>query len=305
MDTAHDDAATWAADYVDYLRKTLGAADATRARHLPIVRRFVAACFGVEGPGWAGLSVQQVSEFIRAEAAQRTGHGRKAPASATRSFLRFLAWRGAAPSGLDRAIPSIRRARHASLPPHLSSEQLEHLLTPAAVSRPIEFRDRAVLLLLARLGLRAGEIAALDLDDLDWRAGQLRLRAGKSRRERVLPLAQNVGAALAEYLQHGRPSCPGRRVFLAFTDPVRDLHPAAVTRLVQRNLKRAGIPLGRLTGAHMLRHTAASRMVNGGASFKDVADVLGHRSLQTTGIYAKLDLDGLAGMALPWIGAVQ
>ena len=176
---------------------------------------------------------------------------------------------------------------------------------PAAVPRPIEFRDRAILVLLARLGLRAGEIAALDLDDLDWRAGQLRLRAGKSRRERVLPLAQEVGAALAEYLQHGRPSCSGRRVFLAFTDPVRDFHPAAVTRLVQRNLKRAGIPLGRLTGAHMLRHTAASRMVNGGASFKDVADVLGHRSLQTTGIYAKLDLDGLAGMALPWIGAVQ
>ena len=123
------------------------------------------------------------------------------------------------------------------------------------IPRPIEFRDRAILVLLARLGLRAGEIAALGLDDLDWRAGQLRLRAGKSRRERVLPSTQEVGAALADYLQHGRPSCSGRRVFLASTDPVRDLHPAAVTRLVQRNLKRAGIPLGRLTGAHMLRHT--------------------------------------------------
>ncbi len=305
MDTTHHDATAWAAAYVDYLRDALGAADATRARHLPIVHRFIATNFGLDGPDWTGLSVQQVSEFIRGEAAQRTGHGRKAPASATRSFLRFLAWRGAAPSGLDRAIPSVRRARHASLPPHLSSEQLEHLLKPAAAPCPAKYRDRAILLLLARLGLRAGEIAGLEFDDLDWRAGQLRLRAGKSRRERVLPLPQEVGAAMVEYLRQGRPSCQERRVFLALTDPVRALHPAAVTRLVQRNLKRAGIPLGRLTGAHMLRHTAASRMVNGGASFKDVADVLGHRSLQTTGIYAKLDLDRLAGIALPWIGGGQ
>lgn len=233
---------------------------------------------------------------------QRTGHGRKAPACATRSFLRFLAWRGAAPSGLDRAIPSVRRAHHASLPPHLSSEQLARLLERPAVPCSAEYRDRAILLLMARLGLRAGEVAALEFSDLDWQAGQLRLRAGRCRRERVLPLPQEVGAALVEYLRHGRPAGTERRLFLALTDPLRAFHPAAVTKIVQRNLKRAGIPLGRLTGAHMLRHTAASRMVNRGASFKDVADVLGHRSLQTTGIYAKLDLHTLAGVALPWIG---
>jgi integrase/recombinase XerD len=303
MDTTHHNtAAIWVTGYADYLRDAVGAADATRVRHLPTVRRFIAACSGPSGPDWTGLSVQQVTEFIRQEAAQRTGHGRKAPACATRSFLRFLAWRGVAPSGLDRAIPSVRRARHASLPPHLSSEQLVRLLERPAVPRPAEYRDRAILLMLARLGLRASEIAALELDDLDWHAGQLRLRAGKCRRERVLPLPQEVGAALVEYLRHGRPPCSERRVFLALTDPARAFGPAAVTRIVQRNLVRAGIPLGRLTGAHMLRHTAASRMVNGRASFKDVADVLGHRSLQTTGIYAKLDLDALAGVALPWIG---
>ena len=305
MDTTHRDAAAWVAGYADYLRDLVGAADATRARHLPTVRRFIAACSGPGGPDWTRLSVQQVTEFIRQEAAQRTGHGRKAPACATRSFLRFLAWRGAAPSGLDRAIPSVRRARHASLPPHLSSEQLAQLLERAAAPCPAEYRNRAILLLLARLGLRAGEVAALELDDLDWQAGQLRLRAGKCRRERVLPLPQEVGATLVEYLQHARPPCQERRVFLSLTGPVRAFHPAAVTRIVQRSLKRAGIPLGRLTGAHMLRHTAASRMVNRGASFKDVADVLGHRSLQTTGIYAKLDLDVLAGVALPWIGGAR
>jgi site-specific recombinase XerD len=304
MDTTND-AGSWIAGYADYLRQVVGAADTTRLRYLPTIRRFIAASAGPDAPDWTGLSVQIVTEFIREEAASKTGHGRTAPASATRSFLRFLAWRGAAPSGLDRAIPRIRRARHASLPTHLSSEQLARLLQRPAAPGPAAYRDRAILLLLAGLGLRAGEVARLELDDLDWHAGQLRLRAGKCRRERMLPLRQEVGAALADYLQHGRPHHRERRVFLTLTDPVGTVQAAAVSAIVRRNLVRAGIPLGRLTGAHMLRHTAASRMVNGGAGLKEVADVLGHRSLQTTGIYAKLDLDALAGVALPWIGGVR
>src|SRR5271165_1022871 len=305
MDTTNNDAAFWIAGYTDYLRDVVGAADATRLRHLPTVRRFIATHSGQGAPDWTGLCVQRVTEFIRKEAAPRSGHGRAAPASATRSFLRFLAWRGVAPSGLDRAIPRIRRARHASLPTHLASEQLARLLQRPAAPGQAAYRDWAILSLLAGLGLRASEVATLELDDLDWHAGQLRLRAGKCRRERVLPLPQDVGAALAEYLQHGRPHHRDRRVFLTLTDPARTFQAAAVTAIVRRNLVRAGIPLGRLTGAHMLRHTAASRMVNGGVSLKEVADVLGHRSLQTTGIYAKLDLDALAGVALPWIGGTR
>ncbi len=305
MDTTNSDAACWIAGYTDYLRDVVGAADTTRLRYLPTVQRFIAACSGPDAPDWTGLSVQLVTEFIREEAANKTRHGRTAPASATRSFLRFLAWRGVAPSGLDRAIPRIRRARHASLPTHLSSEQLARLLQRPAAPGPVAYRDRAILSLLAGLGLRAGEVATLELDDLDWHTGQLRLRVGKCRRERVLPLPQEVGAALAEYLRHARPHHPQRRVFLTLTDPARTFQAAAVTAIVRRNLVRAGIPLGHLTGAHMLRHTAASRMVNGGASLKEIADVLGHRSLQTTGIYAKLDLDALASMALPWIGGAR
>lgn len=294
MDTTNSDAAFWIGGYADYLRNVVGAADTTLLRYLPTVRRFIAACSGPGAPDWTGLSVQVVTEFIREEAAHKTGHGRTAPASATRSFLRFLTWRGVAPSGLDRAIRRIRRARHASLPTHLSAEQLAKLLQRPAAPSPAAYRDRAILALLAGLGLRAGEVAALELDDLNWRAGQLRLRAGKCRRERVLPLPQEVGDALAEYLRHGRPPYRDRQVFVTLTDPPRPFLAAAVTALVRRHLVRAGIPLGRLTGAHMLRHTAASRMVNAGANFKEVADVLGHRSLQTTGIYAKLDLDALA-----------
>jgi site-specific recombinase XerD len=305
MDTLNNDAASWITGYIDYLRDVVGATDSTRLRYLPTVRRFIAVCSGSGAPDWTGLSVQIVTEFMREEAAHRTGHGRTAPASATRSFLRFLAWRGVAPSGLDRAIPRIRRARHASLPTHLSSEQLARLLQRPPESCPATYRDRAILSLLAGLGLRAGEVATLELDDLDWHAGQLRLRAGKGRRERVLPLPQEVGAALVEYLRHARPHHQDRRVFLTLTDPARTFQAAVISAIVRRNLVRAGIPLGRLAGAHMLRHTAASRMVNGGAGLKDVADVLGHRSLQTTGIYAKLDLDALAGVALPWIGGVR
>jgi site-specific recombinase XerD len=179
------------------------------------------------------------------------------------------------------------------------------LLQRPATLGPAAYRDRTILSLLAGLGLRAGEVATLELDDLDWHTGQLRIRAGKCRRERMLPLPQEVGAALAEYLQHGRPHHRERRVFFTLTNPAGTVQASAVSAIVRRNLVRAGIPMGRLTGAHMLRHTAASRMVNGSAGLKEVADVLGHSSLQTTGIYAKLDLDALAGVALPWIGGTR
>lgn len=306
MDTSDcGDAEAWLAAYDDYLHRMLGAAKATRVRYLRTARRFVGACLGSASAPWAGLSVAQVTAFIQQETASKSGHGRAAPACAVRSFLRFLAWRGVGPGGLDRAIPPMRRARHASLPPRLAPAELVRLLDQPG-DHPAAWRDRAILLLLGRLGLRAGEIVALGLDDIDWRAGLLRLPAGKSRRERVLPLSQEVGCALADYLWHGRPAHPSRRLFLTATKPPRGFnHTSAVTRIVQRSLRRAGIAVGRLTAAHMLRHTAASAMVNRGASFHQVADVLGHRSLATTGIYAKLDLDALAPVALPWSGGAQ
>jgi integrase len=210
--------------------------------------------------------------------------------------------RGVVPAGLDRAIPAIRRWRHASLPPRLSTAQVDQLVA-AVGAGPTARRDRAILLLLARLGMRAGEVVRLDLDDLDWRNGLVRLPIGKGRRERVLPLPQEVGAALADYLRHDRPAAQSRRVFLKATPTAQPFGgSAAISRLVKRRLARAGVSLPGRIGAHLLRHTAASQMANRGASFKDIADVLGHQSLQTTALYAKLDLDTLAGVALPWIG---
>ncbi len=298
-DSSHD---PWLADYDDHLQRVVGAAPATRQRYGTTVRRFLSSCFGTGTPDWAILSVETVVDFIRQETATKTGHGRSAPAVAVRSFLRFLAVRGVVPAGLDRAIPAIRRWRHASLPPRLSTAQVDQLVA-AVGAGPTARRDRAILLLLARLGMRAGEVVRLDLDDLDWRNGLVRLPIGKGRRERVLPLPQEVGAALADYLRHDRPAAQSRRVFLKATPTAQPFGgPAAISRLVKRRLARAGVSLPGRIGAHLLRHTAASQMANRGASFKDIADVLGHQSLQTTALYAKLDLDTLAGVALPWIG---
>ncbi len=298
-DSSHD---PWLADYDDHLQRVVGAAPATRQRYGTTVRRFLSSCFGTGTPDWAILSVETVVDFIRQETATKTGHGRSAPAVAVRSFLRFLAVRGVVPAGLDRAIPAIRRWRHASLPPRLSTAQVDQLVAAVGVG-PTARRDRAILLLLARLGMRAGEVVRLDLDDLDWRNGLVRLPIGKGRRERVLPLPQEVGAALADYLRHDRPAAQSRRVFLKATPTAQPFGgSAAISRLVKRRLARAGLSLPGRIGAHLLRHTAASQMANRGASFKDIADVLGHQSLQTTALYAKLDLDTLAGVALPWIG---
>jgi site-specific recombinase XerD len=298
-DSSHD---PWLADYDGHLQRVLGAAPATRQRYGTTVRRFLRFCFGTGTPDWAALSVETVVDFIRREAATKTGHGRSAPAVAVRSFLRFLAVRGVVPTGLDRAIPTVRRWRHASLPPRLSDVQVDQLIAAAGVG-PAARRDRAILLLLARLGLRADEVVRLDLDDLDWHNGLVHLSAGKGRRGRVLPLPREVGAALADYLRHDRPAAQSRRVFLTATPAAQPLGgPAAISILVKRRLARAGVPVAGRIGAHLLRHTAASRMANRGASFKDIADVLGHRSLQTTALYAKLDLGTLAAVALPWIG---
>jgi integrase/recombinase XerD len=161
------------------------------------------------------------------------------------------------------------------------------------------------LLLLSRLGIRALEAAQLQLDDVDWHTGCLLIRASKTHRERNLPLAEDVGQALVDYLRDGRPQTDSRNIFLEHTAPFCPLRTSsAITKAVKRLLKKTGIER-RSAGAHLFRHTAASQMVCRGASFKEVADVLGHRSLQTTGIYAKLDLAALSQVALPWPGGAQ
>jgi site-specific recombinase XerD len=162
-----------------------------------------------------------------------------------------------------------------------------------------------MILLLSRLGLRAKEVAILQLNDIDWINGSLLVRSSKTHSERLLPLPQDVGDALLSYLRNGRPQTTDREIFLTALPPYRPMKTSAVVSItVKRLMARAGINRQR-SGAHLLRHSAATRMVNSGASFKEVADVLGHQQLQTTGVYAKLNLAALSEVALPWPGGAQ
>jgi site-specific recombinase XerD len=192
------------------------------------------------------------------------------------------------------------------LPDRASTEQVNAVLACCQDGTAVGLRDHAVLLLLARLGLRALEVVRLTFDDIDWHGGVLLVRAGKARRERRLPLTEEVGTALVAYICGGRPRTSTRVIFLHAQPPHRPWHGAsAVSQLVHHRLLQSGYPAEPCRGAHLFRHTVASQMVNAGVSFKDVAAVLGHQSLATTGLYAKLDLDNLKRVALPWPGGKQ
>ena len=223
-------------------------------------------------------------------------------ATSLRSFLRFLRMKGRTSGDLGRAIPTVRSHSRERFPSPLSYQELEQLLRSCGGSRPTEKRARAVLLCLARLGLRVGEVAELRLEDVDWRASTLRLPQTKGRRERQLPFSSEVGQALVEYLKRGRPTTCARTVFVSLSQG-RPLSADGISAIVHRAFKRVGIR-GR-SGGHRLRHTLASHLVQRGVSLKAVADLLGHSDLATTQIYAKVNLPLLRTVAMPWPGEAQ
>jgi site-specific recombinase XerD len=293
----------WLHDYDAHLEHVAGLALSTRQGYGHLVRRFLTDCFGTEPPDWSSLTAAQITTFVSQEAAMRRNAGRKQPAVAVRSFLRFLVFRGEMRPGLEAAAPLPPQWKYASLPSRLTPEEIERVLAVYHDGSAISLRNRAILFLLARLGLRAQDVVSLCLDDMDWADGRIDLRPGKSRRARTLPLPHDVGQAIVAYLQSGRPQSASRQVFLRSRPPFRSLTSASVWAIVRQAFTRAAIVVLPGVASHIFRHTVASQMVNHGASFKDVADVLGHQSIETTGIYAKLDMDALAAVALPWGGA--
>jgi site-specific recombinase XerD len=198
------------------------------------------------------------------------------------------------------AVPSVRRWRQAEIPVFLTPEEVERILVTPDLARSRGRRDHAILLLLARLGLRAGEIVALELDDLHWRTAEIVIH-GKGRTQQRLPLLAEVGEALALYLRQDRGHCTSRRVFLRAKAPCGGLTgPASIGHVVRLALARAGIQPASRGAAHLLRHSLATRMIRHGASLAQIAEVLRHRSENSSAIYAKVSCEALRGVARPW-----
>lgn len=224
--------------------------------------------------------------------------------SALRGFLRFLLFRGNINCDLAACVPTVADWRLSELPKSLEPEKVEHLLQNCDQSTAIGKRDYAILLLLARVGLRAGEIVAMTLDDINWEAGVVTIR-GKGSHSDQLPIPQDVGKALATYLRHGRLPCATRRVFIRAKAPRQGFSgSAAIDNIVRRALKRAHLdPIRK--GAHLLRHSLATKMLGQGARLAEIGEVLRHSTTNTTQIYAKVDLAALSELAQPWPGGDQ
>lgn len=283
-----------------HLEDTCGAAVATRRLYTRYARGLLATRFGAEEVDLRCLGPAEIIGFISGQARERAPATADAVRKAVRSFLRFGRLRGLCDATLAAAVPRVARWRRARLPRALCERQVAALLGSFDCSTAVGRRDYAMTMCLAQMGLRAGEVAALSLDDIDWRAGTLRLARSKERRVSVLPLPVQVGRAVVRYLRNGRPRARGRRVFVRHQAPVGEpITSGSVTAAVRRAFARAGIDVP-FRGAHVLRHTAATRMVRAGASLKEVADVLRHRSIETVMIYTKLDLPTLAEVAQPW-----
>jgi site-specific recombinase XerD len=284
--------------YRDYLSVERGLEPDTVANYLRVVAQFLAAREGCE---LAELTAADVSRHVTSQCRQISGRAAERLATGLRSFLGFALVEGLIGMPLAGAVPSVARWSGAGLPRGLTSKQVSSLLASCARRSATGRRDYAILLLLVRLGLRAAEVSALRLDDIDWRAGEIIVR-GKGRTEERLPLPSDVGAAVAAYLQRGRPRRPEREVFLRTYAPLRGLGPQGVSEVVRAASERAG--LGSF-GSHRLRHTAGTQMLRAGASLAEVAEVLRHRTVATTAIYAKVDHVALRGLAVPWPGSAR
>ena len=288
-------------EYEDFLLRERSLVPASVEQYLPVVRRFFSHRLR-SGRVWLKkLRASDVTDFVLHSTSNRGRRSAQLMASVLRSFLGFLLQQGRIPTNLAAAVPAVAGWRLSELPRFLETKQVEKVLRCCDRRRKVGKRDYAILLLLARLGLRAGEVAHLTLDDLNWRAGELRIR-GKGARVDRLPLPKDVGQSLAAYLQKGRPRCSSRRVFIQSNAPHEGFAgPGSVSNVVRAALVRAQIH-SRHKGAHLLRHSLATTMLRKGASLAQIGQVLRHQLPQTTEIYAKVDLNALRALALPWNG---
>jgi integrase/recombinase XerD len=292
-------------EYRSHLREDRGLTPASIENYAGYVRRFLTDISGEDELHLASVQASQIVDYIRRKAPQdRIFASAKDIVTALRSFFRFARYRDYVHTDLAGAVPSVAGWSMASIPRAMPADCVRALLNASKEWRtPAGLRNRAILLLLARLGLRAGEVVRLELGDIDWSEGCLSVH-GKGRVERPLPLPHEVGQAMATYLERGRPEATCRRVFLRSRAPFDGLRSSSdIGQIVRRAIGHAGIELVS-TGSHQLRHALAVDMLRQGAPLTDIGQVLRHRSPDATRQYAKVDLKALREVALPWPGAM-
>jgi integrase/recombinase XerD len=282
-------------EFAGYLVRERGLARPSVESYLHHARPFLAGLPVPLGTALAELSAAQVTTFMVGHHGEWGTGTAKATVTALRSLLRFLHASGRVPYPLAAAVPSVPGWKLAPLPPDVNPDHVAALLASCDRRSAAGRRDYAILVLLSRLGLRAGEVAAIELGDVDWRAGELMVRGKGSRRER-LPLPADAGGALADYVRYGRPRCAGPRLLVILRAPYTGLSARHIFAVVARACRRAGLPP---FGPHRLRHAVACDLLRHGASLAEVGQLLRHRDERTTAIYAKVDLDALRGLARP------
>jgi site-specific recombinase XerD len=276
--------------------------DRTARRQAQCVRPLLEGFALPQGLDLSGLDPAAISGFVLGACRQFSRSRAQETVGATRSLLGFLHHEGEIEQRLSDAVPSVGRWRGQGLPKGLEPEEMQKLLDSCDPTTPMGRRDLAILALLSRLGLRAGEVAGLALEDIDWRGGEILVR-GKGRRAERLPLPADVGELIAAYLRDGRPAdAEGRAVFISVIAPRRALSTSGVTTVVKHAARRAGLGT---VHAHRLRHTAATEALRGGASLPEVGQLLRHNKMATTAIYAKVDRERLRTIARPWPEAVR
>lgn len=288
--------------YVRFLEEERGLSRATVVSYVPFIRKFLAHQFPNDNIDFTRLSAQDVTAFVH-QRAQQMGTSKWVCllVTALRSFLRHLLHRGSIATDLAACVPAVANWSLSNLPRFLPATEVQKVLDSVDRSSTVGKRNHAILLLLARLGLRASEVVALALDDVDWEAGLITIR-GKGKRSAQLPLPTDVGEAIVEYLRNGRPSSASRRLFIRGRAPrVGFANSMAICSVVDRALRKAGVESAH-RGSHLFRHSLATQMLNSGVSLPEIGDLLRHRRPDTTTIYAKVDVASLRTIALPWPG---
>lgn len=288
--------------YRDWLISQRGLAASTVLRYENLARRFLREhASGEDRVNVEALTGVDVSGFVLAESVRVSLGAVKGRVTELRSLLRFLHVRGLIPLALATAVPPVAGWRDTGIPKTLTATDVQALVDSCDRTQSAGVRDYAIIVMVARLGLRSAEVARLELGDVDWRAGELLIR-GKARRQERLPLPVEVGQALATYLRDARPRTGDRAVFMTCRPPRRGIQPYLVKNVVRRACLRCGLPP---VGAHRLRHALATEMLGKGASLIAISQVLRHQDLATTAIYAKVDIGGLRAIAQPWPGVLR